>query len=59
MSNLIVIALIAAIVGASALYIYKANKRGVKCVGCPDSGSCASKSCGGNCAGCSGKCCGN
>lgn len=59
MSNLIVIALIAAIVGASALYIYKAKKRGVKCVGCPDSGSCASKSCGGNCAGCSGKCCGN
>ena len=52
MTNLIVIVIIASIVGASALYIYKAKKR----VGCPDSGSCASKSCGGNCSGCSGKC---
>lgn len=56
MENLIVIAVIAVIVGASALYIYKAKKRGVKCVGCPDSGSCASNSCGGKCSGCSGKC---
>lgn len=56
MANFIVIAVIAVIVGASALYIYKAKKRGVKCVGCPDSGSCASKSCGGNCGGCGGKC---
>ncbi len=56
MPNLIVLIIIASIVGASALYIYKAKKRGVKCVGCPDSGSCASKGCGGNCSGCSGSC---
>ena len=56
MANFIVIAVIAVIVGASALYICKAKKRGVKCVGCPDSGSCASKSCSGNCGGCCGKC---
>ena len=49
MVNLIAIAVIALIVGGAAGYIYKVKKRGVRCVGCPDGGTC-----GGNCSGCSG-----
>ena len=50
MVNLIAMAVIVAIVGAAAGYLYKAKKRGVRCVGCPDSGHC-SRSCG-SCSGC-------
>ena len=49
MVNVIAFAVIAAIVGLAAGYIYKAKKRGVRCVGCPDGGTC-----GGNCSCCSG-----
>nr|MBQ8245371.1 FeoB-associated Cys-rich membrane protein [Oscillospiraceae bacterium] len=49
MVNIIALAVIGLIVGAAAGYVYKEKKRGVRCVGCPDGGSC-----GGNCAGCSG-----
>lgn len=38
--NLIAIAVIAVIVGCAAAYIIKAKKKGVKCIGCPHSGSC-------------------
>ena len=44
----IIIALVLAVLGLSALVIYKSKKRGKKCIGCPDSGSCS-----GNCGGCS------
>ena len=43
----ILIALVVAIIGGAAFYIYKANKSGKKCIGCPDAGSCS-----GNCSGC-------
>jgi hypothetical protein len=43
----ILIALVIAILGGAAFYIYKAKKSGKKCIGCPDSGSCS-----GNCSGC-------
>lgn len=49
MVNLIAFAVIALIVGGAAWYVRKEKKRGVRCVGCPDGGSC-----GGNCSGCSG-----
>ena len=49
MDNIIVISVIALIVGLAAGYIYKEKKKGVKCIGCPDS-----KTCSGNCSGCSG-----
>ena len=49
MENLVIIAIVGAIVGLASGYIYKAKKRGVKCVGCPDSGTCS-----GNCSGCKG-----
>ena len=53
MDNLILIVVIGAIVGLAAGYVWKAKKRGVKCVGCPDA-SCCSGNCGG-CQGCAGK----
>ncbi len=52
MDNLIVIAIVLAIVGLAARYIYKEKKSGKVCVGCPygDAG-CSAK---GGCSGCSG-----
>ena len=48
MKDLILILILAAIIGAAALYVYKAKKRGVKCIGCPAGG----------CSGCNGGCSG-
>ena len=48
--TVIIIMLLALILGGALLYIYKAKKRGAKCIGCPDSGSCSGK-CNG-CCGC-------
>ena len=51
-SDYIILAVIAAILGLAAGYVWKAKKSGKKCIGCPDSGAC---SCGkGGCGGCSG-----
>ena len=47
MVNLIALAVIGTIVGLAAGYVYKAKKRGVRCVGCPDGGKCS-----GNCGCC-------
>ena len=49
--DFVILAVIAAIVGGAALYIYKAKKSGKKCIGCPNSGSCS-----GSCAGCACSC---
>ncbi len=63
MDNFIIIAVILIIVGLAGAYVYKAKKKGVKCVGCPDSGSCPYNSndsqtkCSGSCSSCS--CCGS
>ena len=54
MENIIIAVIIVAIVGAAALYIYKAKKSGKKCIGCPDGGSCSAKSCGSCGCGCGG-----
>lgn len=54
MENIIIAVIIIAIVGAAALYIYKAKKSGKKCIGCPDGGSCSSGSCGSCSCGCGG-----
>ena len=42
MTDILVLAVIALIVGGAALYIYKAKKSGVKCVGCPHAKTCSS-----------------
>ncbi len=47
MDSIIVAAILVVIVGGAALYIYKAKKRGTKCIGCPDAEKCS-----GNCSGC-------
>ena len=47
----ILIAVVLVIVGSAALYIYRAKKRGKKCIGCPSAHQCS-----GQCAGCSHRC---
>lgn len=47
MADLILIVVIMAIVGIAMAYIRKEKKRGVRCVGCPDGGTCS-----GHCSGC-------
>lgn len=57
MTDFISIIVLAVIVIAAALYIRKAKKSGVKCIGCPHGANCGScsGSCGGSCGqGCSG-----
>ena len=47
MVNILIIAILLAIIGGAVFYIYKEKKSGVKCVGCPHA-----KTCGGCCSGC-------
>ncbi|MBQ2985441.1 MAG: FeoB-associated Cys-rich membrane protein [Clostridia bacterium] len=51
MTNFIIILIIAAIIGLAGGYVYRAKKRGEKCIGCPaaKAGAC------GACPGCSTK----
>ena len=46
MENLIILAVVAVIITLSGRYLYRAKKRGVKCIGCPSGCSCSGK-CGG------------
>ena len=46
MTDILVLAVIALIVGGAALYNYKAKKSGAKCVGCPHAKTCSSGGCG-------------
>ena len=50
MTDFLIIALVVLIVGLAGTYIYRSKKKGVKCIGCPDSGTCSGKC--GNCSGC-------
>ena len=45
MVNIIVFLILALILGAATLYIRREKKRGVRCVGCPYSGSCSAGTC--------------
>ncbi len=58
MENVIAVIIIVVIIGLAALYIYRAKKSGVKCIGCPYGSECSKNetkgSCGGNCSCCSG-----
>ena len=47
--DILVLAVVGLIVALAAGYVVKEKKRGVKCIGCPAAGNCAS------CTGCS--CC--
>ncbi len=57
--DLIVIAILLLIIGGAIAYIVIQKKKGVRCIGCRESGCCAAKAqadnitgCGGNCACC-------
>lgn len=52
MENAIIIVVLVAIIGGAVAYIVKAKKSGVKCIGCPASGSCGAKKNGASCSGC-------
>ena len=45
MIDLIIVAILLAIVGGAVTYIYKAKKRGQTCIGCPYAKKCASLKC--------------
>ena len=51
MTDIIVIAIVVAIVGSAAAYIYKEKKNGVRCVGCSMAGECAKRAQGLSCDG--------
>ena len=43
--NIIIIAIVAVIVAAAGIYVYKAKKSGKKCIGCPEGCNCSEKKC--------------
>lgn len=53
LADYIAIAVLLLIVGGASAYIIKAKKSGKRCIGCPDSATCAS-SCGHSCSSCCG-----
>ena len=50
MADVLVILILVLVVGAAAAYIIKEKKKGTKCIGCPYSGTCASKKSTGGCS---------
>ena len=55
-ADLIVIAVILAVIGFSLWYICRSRKKGLQCVGCPDAKNCGSKGRCSSCGGCGGGC---
>ena len=53
-TDMIVVAVIALILGGAVWFIYRSKKNGKKCIGCPDNCACSGGNCGG-CTGCSDK----
>ena len=49
MENIILLALLGLILGGAAGYVYKAKKKGQKCIGCPYGSSCAKKNANSSC----------
>ena len=49
--DILMIVVILAILGGAIFFLHRAKKKGIKCVGCPDSSTCS-----GNCGNCSGSC---
>ncbi len=43
MENVIVIAVLAVVIGLAVRYVYKAKKKGKKCIGCPYCDTCSGK----------------
>lgn len=53
MINLVLTLVLGVIIGGAGMYIYKAKKKGLDCIGCP-----SAKTCSGKCGSCEG-CCGD
>ncbi len=45
LSNIIIIAVVALILGLACGYVYKEKKSGKKCIGCPYASKCGSEKC--------------
>lgn len=43
MADFVLAGILVVIIGAAVIYIVKAKKSGVKCIGCPAGGSCSGK----------------
>ncbi len=58
MADLIVGGILSVIVGAAIIYLVKAKKKGVKCIGCPSEGQCLGRNshCTDACEHCSSHC---
>lgn len=52
MADLIIAVVLLLIVGAAGFYIWKAKKKGVKCIGCPNGTKCSGKCSGEVCVSC-------
>ena len=50
-TDVLIVAIVLIIIGIAAGYIIKEKRNGAKCIGCPNSKTCAHK-----CAGCNGQC---
>lgn len=46
LANIIIIAILAAILGGIVYYLYRAKKRGESCIGCPYAKQCSDRKCG-------------
>lgn len=49
MTDIIIIVVLVVILGAALAYMHKEKERGVKCIGCPDAGTCAKRQNGEGC----------
>ena len=54
MTDILIVAVLVIIIGSAAVYVIKAKKSGVKCIGCPSGATCGQN--GGGCSGCGGGC---
>ena len=43
MENIVIIAIVVAIIAAVSVYIVRQKKKGKKCIGCPYGGNCSGK----------------
>lgn len=47
MKDVLIIAIILLLLGVAIWYLYRAKKKGNKCIGCPYGSTCCQKHCGG------------
>ena len=50
--DILIIAIVVLILAGAAFCIRRAKKKGVRCIGCPDSCACSQGNCAGGCSGC-------